>query len=169
MFLWGITVAPDGTVWAVGAVDSLEAPGVVLRLQGGRFVQLPVPRGTEELRGIAAPAAHEAWAVAMNGILRWDGHRWKRSSAPIGSHSSISADAPDDVWAVGTTASGLLVVHWDGKTWTRVPFGGTPSAAHRSSGGGVFVSFSNLDGVLARAPEDVWVGGTVTPERRPMR
>jgi len=115
------------------------------------------------LRGITALAAGEAWAVGASGdpvspdevlIERWDGSAWTAEvvEAP-GSETNellaVDASEPNDVWAVGRTASGFgdrpLVLHHDGSVWTIVAM--PPDVT------GV------LTGVDAVAPNDVWAVG----------
>ena len=115
------------------------------------------------LRAIAALAAGEAWAVGASGdpispdevlLERWDGSAWTAEvvAAP-GSETNellaVDASEPNDVWAVGRTASGFgdrpLVLHYDGSVWDVV--------AMPADVGGV------LTGVEAVAPNDVWAVG----------
>ena len=74
--------------------------------------------------------------------------------------NDVAAISKDDAWAVGEWrgtggAIHTLVMHWDGSSWTQAPApdpvpyaGGTPLNA--------------LNGVVARAPDDVWAGGFQT-------
>lgn len=164
-FLQGVAVSPQGDVWAVGHLDGPPYGAVALHRTSTRFVQVPVPRGTEELRGVVALSATDAWAVGMDGVLHWDGRRWSRAPGASGSLWSISASAPDDVWTVGTGAGGLLVLHWDGKRWRSVPFAPVPAASQSASGGKTYDFFSYLEGVLALGPDDVWTVGTGSDQK----
>jgi hypothetical protein len=128
------------------------------------LVQAADPGETSNaLDGIAVLSAGEAWAVGASGevtspnvvlLERWDGEAWTAEEGPSpGSETNelldVDASEPNDVWAVGRTASGFgdrpLVLHYDGSTWTvdDVP----PDVS------GV------LTGVAAIAPNDVWVVG----------
>lgn len=165
-FLQRIAVSPSGEIWAVGGGDPVKNDvGIILRWTGSRFVGVPVPRGTRELRDVAAPAPGQAWAVGIDRVLHWDGHRWSRSPAPAGSLWAVSAAAADDVWAVGTSRAGLLVIHWDGTAWKRVPFLPIPASGQQPIGGkGVLVTWAFLEGVLALGEDDVWVVGTASDD-----
>src|SRR5207253_9939415 len=59
---------------------------------------------------------------------------------------SLSAAAPNDIWAVGSAASDSLAMHWDGTLWTIVPTRALPLNAP-------------LEGVAARASNDAWAVG----------
>ncbi len=116
------------------------------------------------LLAVAAISASEAWAVGATGldpatptatlVERWDGEAWTAIGAPSpGSERNellaVDASEPNDVWAVGRTASGFgdgpLAIHFDGTAWTEVEL---PSEVT-----GV------LTGVSAISPTDVWVVG----------
>jgi len=113
--------------------------------------------------GVTALSAAEAWAVGASGdplttvevlFERWDGIAWTAEEGPSpGSQANelraVDAAGPNDVWAVGRTASGFgdrpLVLHFDGTEWLDVAL---PSEVT-----GV------LNGVAAIAADDVWVVG----------
>jgi hypothetical protein len=82
-------------------------------------------------------------------IEHWDGTSWSVVSSPsIGSGglNAVSADASNDVWAVGVASNGgVLVEHWDGTSW---------SVVSSSAFNGLEAS-----GVSADASNDVWVVG----------
>ena len=95
---------------------------------------------TGALGGAAATSAGNAWTVgcADTGctrplILRWNGTGWTPVPAPdLGAGynlSSVAAASAGNAWAVGWTGRGYndqtdsrtVILHWDGRTWTRVP------------------------------------------------
>jgi hypothetical protein len=92
----------------------------------------------------------EAWAVGSGVIAHWDGTQWVATSlwqrrAP--DLFSVSASAPDNVWAVGGTraeASHPVVLRWDGNAWNTVavPWAKRSGDAQR---------------VITTGPTDVWV------------
>ena len=89
--------------------------------------------------------------------MHWDGRRWTPVPAPnvSGPVASVSADAPDDVWAVSPDRSNL-VFHWDGRSWDRVV---TPNPDVTNEGGHQVGGTSFRD-VAASSADDVWaVGG----------
>jgi hypothetical protein len=121
--------------------------------------------GSNALHAITVISAGEAWAVGGSGetdaptqvlLERWDGNAWTSEEGPNpGSETNellaVDADAsePNDVWAVGRTASGFgddpLVLRYDGTAWTEQTL---PADV-----GGI------LTGVAAVAPDDVWAVG----------
>src|SRR5438105_2376300 len=70
----------------------------------------------------------------------------------------VTAISHDVAWAVGYSGTGsdvrTLMVHWDGRTWTRV-------ASPRSVDGMPGL----INGVSAASPEDAWAVGAVLTER----
>lgn len=87
-------------------------------------------------------------------IEHWDGQKWTRMPLPqpypAWALNSISASAPNDVWAVGNGFGDddkPLVLHYDGVAWTALP---TPPF------GGLYGEFN---GVAANGPNDVWATG----------
>jgi hypothetical protein len=115
------------------------------------------------LNAVVALAGSEAWAVGGSGdpaspvgvlIERWDGTEWIAEEGPNpGSQTNellaVDASGPNDIWAVGRTASGFgdrpLALHYDGTEWLEV---GLPEEVT-----GVLL------GVAAVAANDVWVVG----------
>jgi len=98
----------------------------------------------DSLSGVSVLSASDAWAVGASGhghtqfspqrtlVLHWNGSRWTQVPSPsprgIGTSpftvlTSVSALSPTDAWAVGCSCSNdtdiTLVLHWNGKTWTR--------------------------------------------------
>lgn len=115
------------------------------------------------LWGVTALSSAEAWAVGGSGdplaptavlIERWDGSAWTAEEGPspgsqLNELRAVDAAEPNDVWAVGRTASGFgdrpLVLRYDGTAWTQV------EVPVEQTG--------TLTGVAAIAPNDVWVVG----------
>ena len=103
--------------------------------------------GRGSLVAVASDSSTDVWAVgsrpgpgsaARNRTLveRWDGTRWTIIPSPNGLFrnsdlTDVTAIAPDDVWAVGSTwdpdpvgqvqelhRSHPLILHWDGTRWS---------------------------------------------------
>jgi hypothetical protein len=141
----------DGTAWTV-----VPSPNPTPRLSGGGPV-------SNELRGIAAVAADDVWAVGQSFdygasktlVLHWDGTTWTPVAAPSpGRYSalrSISAVSGSDIWAVGYQylrgVQVTLVEHWDGTSWKVVT----------SPNDGPYVQ--ELQRVRAVSANDVWAVG----------
>jgi hypothetical protein len=122
-----------------------------------------------ELRGVVALAANNAWAVGSfvtrtsptetvrsTLIEHWTGSAWAQVPSPSpGSLANnlyaVAAVNANDIWAVGNSDDGFnrpsLIVHWDGSAWTQVP---SPNVANSNI----------LYGVTALAANDVWAVGT---------
>jgi hypothetical protein len=120
-----------------------------------------------QLSGVAVVTGTEAWAVGGSGdpaapssvlIELWNGTAWTAEEVEAPGTEinellavDVSESSPNDVWAVGRTASGFgdrpLVLHYDGTQWLpqEIP--------------------SEIDGVLtgvaALSPTNVWVVGYV--------
>jgi hypothetical protein len=118
--------------------------------------------GINELLGVAASAADDAWAVGQYtsaGIprtlaLRWNGHVWRISDTPNRSagQNTLQAVAARgaDAWAVGyyQSSSGVLrtlALHWNGSRWAIIP---TPN---RGSGDNALSDVTMLSGGEALA------------------
>jgi hypothetical protein len=135
---------PGGEVWAVGvtAQDRLATPRpLAYRWDGKRWASLPPAEPETEglLAGLAADGAGGLWAVGVaygaGGEGRplaeyWNGAVWRPVPVPHTAGrgealAGVTALAPDDVWAVGTSSppdgagTRPLVLHWDGTAWTR--------------------------------------------------
>lgn len=64
----------------------------------------------------------------------------------FGGLAGVAAISADDVWAVGSTGSGALILHWDGRKWSPAKL---PSLSPGSS----------LDGVAGTSARNVWAVG----------
>lgn len=122
-----VTMHWDGVAWRVVPVPQLPAAGL--------------------LYGVVAIASNDVWAVGSLGlgwplILHWNGRRWHggygaqlRKAVPRWNYSGsiygtylqdVVALGPRDVWAIGTKefvdVGGVypIVLHWNGRSWTRV-------------------------------------------------
>ncbi len=133
--------------WAVGQWGSPSYPRALILSWNGsswRQAQSPSPggrSGTNELYGVAATSASDAWAVGDSElgkpnspvetlILHWTGHAWRRVPSPhpgpTSSLDAVTAVSGTDAWAVGfyrgnSGAAHTLTEHWNGKRWRQVP------------------------------------------------
>lgn len=119
----------DGSSWTsfVRPVDLLTLHGVA----------------TLAFHGVATLTQNNAWAVGSHfficgvgcnyhrpSIIHWDGIDWTEVPNPVDQTNSdlqsVVALASDDIWAVGNlwpadySSSRMLILHWDGVTWTEV-------------------------------------------------
>jgi hypothetical protein len=175
--LQGADGADPSHVWAVGRVVGTSANpstyrSVILRWNGTAWAQAPHPSFTRNhaLRGVAAPAADDAWAVgtrqvASGGLVtlveRWDGATWRTVASPnpnpggLNELNGVAAvpSAPGTVWAVGSHS-------------TPDPNFGTRKLILRRTGGGwqvlgspTFTPEDHLEAVDATGPGDAWAVG----------
>lgn len=149
-------------------------------------VPMATPSGANEVRltGVAAVSAKDVWAVGSwagagtgDGYAslteHWNGRSWTIVPSPNPGLNrqlhGVAALSPTDVWAVGTYAyshkvgttklalSRTLVLHWDGKAWTRVA---SPHPGPRQYEG------SELSAVAAVSPKSVWAVGSYASLRK---
>lgn len=176
--LEGVVDISPAEAWAVGTVGIGEgSPGQVIEqwdgtqwnvFQGPTFASGDQP----SLKAMTAISADDIWAVGsllsgggelLNYLFEhWDGTAW--TATAIRTNDAFlfgaSADATNDVWAVGfigpeNDTSKTLVMHYDGTNWKKVP---SPS---------VGTGASQLNGVVALAPNDAWAVGFSTPVAPP--
>jgi hypothetical protein len=159
---FGISAAASNDVWGVGFKIGPDNPDFGLQLiehwDGTAWSEVtsPLVEG-DSLRAVAAISANDVWAVGDRSeqgfenalIEHWDGTAWSivpdSSISGVGASTnillSVSADASNDVWAVGTET----LLHFNGTTWTEVP---SP--------------FLHANSVTALSPTNAWAVGTVT-------
>ena len=130
-----------------------------------------------QLTGISADSPTDVWAagsftggtvtapVNQTLIEHYNGTTWSLVTSPdtgatvVNQLSGISADAPTDVWAVGSFTAGTvtapfnqtLIEHYNGTAWSVVtsPNAGTSVA-------------NQLTGAVALSPTDLWTVGSYT-------
>jgi hypothetical protein len=164
-------------VWAVGCSGACVSPGsLILHWNGKKWSKVASPdpgAGLDDLTGVSAVSARDVWAVgyacsvAHCGIgnvyktlvVHWNGKKWSTVASPDPSTVSnllygVTAVSASDVWAAGsatpdvsTKPSTSLVLHWNGRKWSRVH---SPTASGAST---------TLYGVSAASASDVWAVG----------
>ncbi|MFC0439997.1 hypothetical protein [Kutzneria buriramensis] len=152
-FLKGVTVAPDGTVWAVGTVGQALNPegfrltAFVERFTGGGWRSVPVPATnpsfSANLNAVSAASANDVWAVGSVGSQalaeHWNGTAWSIVATPAVSGKSIvlkgvKAVGPNDAWFVGDQSLATISEQSNGTTTAIVP---TPSGSQRGDLSGI--------------------------------
>jgi hypothetical protein len=103
---------------------------------------------------------------AGSSIQRWNGSRWVQAALPPIAHAqttsiwAIDGSSPRDVWAGGATivngAWRVVMLHWDGLLWTRVP-APLPLPVDQSNGD------FRLDSIAVASPTDAWAVGYAFP------
>jgi hypothetical protein len=159
---FGVAGTASNDVWAVGFKIGPDNPDFGLQLiehwNGTAWSEVtsPLVEG-DSLRAVAAISANDVWAVGNRSeqgfenalIEHWDGTAWSivpdSSISGVGASTnillSVSADASNDVWAVGSET----LLHFNGTTWSEVP---SP--------------FMHANSVTALSPSNAWAVGTVT-------
>jgi hypothetical protein len=157
----GVAAAASNDVWAVGVKTGPDNPDFGEQLiehwdgKAWSEVTSPLVEG-DSLRAVAAISANDVWAVGDRSeqgfenalIEHWDGTAWSivpdSSISGVGASTnallSVSADASNDVWAVGTET----LLHFNGTTWREVP----SPLLHANS-------------VTALSPTNAWAVGTI--------
>ena len=145
--LSGVTATSGHDAWAVGQRFNRKGfpQTLITHWNGKAWKTVPSPdpagaSGINVLFGVDASSASNAWAVgytqANSGtrtlILRWNGKAWKAvpspnpgGAAPDNILRAVTVTGTRNAWAVGSAMNGklrrTLLVHWDGKTWQRIP------------------------------------------------
>jgi hypothetical protein len=176
--LGGVADISPTEAWAVGGVNlGLGNSGQVIEhWDGTAWSVFPGPTfgasDVPDLKAMTAISANDIWAVGsllsdeeriLNFLFEhWDGTAWSATNIETNDAFlfGVSADATNDVWAVGfigpeNDSSRTLVLRYDGTSWKAVPSPSVGSGA------------SELNGVVALAPNDVWAVGFSTPVAPP--
>jgi len=172
-YLDGVVDISPTEAWAAGIVGiGTATPNQVIeRWNGTAWSVFPGPSfasGDEPaIYGMTATSGTDIWAVGSlltsEQLLaalfeHWDGTAWTATVGPFhGFFRGVSADAPNDIWAVGYSGLNFVTFseHYDGASWTLVR---TPDVG---SGPNV------LNGVVALAPDNVWAVGYSTASQKP--
>jgi hypothetical protein len=167
-----VAIAPDD-VWAAGSTNYI-GQGLIEHWDGTKWSRTILDDAIF-LRGITAISQDDIWVVGQLShdaegdytyAAHFDGSSWTKVStpSPLNQHdidqnwlTSVTALAPNDVWAVGVTRDpdyGILdrtlVEHWDGVKWKVVssPVQGTNVN-------------NDFWGVVALAPDNIWAVGSI--------
>jgi hypothetical protein len=147
--LFGVAALPDGRAWAVGvALDGSFAAHAIIESWDGKAWRLdPVPALHSQrdiLYSVTAVDARDVWAAGLEQnadgtfqtlIEHFDGTAWQKVDTPNpGAYGdqlyAVSADGPDDVYAVGQRndrgSDTPLVLHFDGRRWKVAHVPATP-------------------------------------------
>lgn len=163
--LSGVAVVSADDVWAVGNRNTFDQT-LIEHWNGTRWsvVASPSPGSGDDLRGVTALSASNAWAVGYTStsssiqtlVEHWNGTRWQVVTTPPivtnPTFSAVAATSADEVWAVGSSSNSTylfltLTERWSGSHGSIVP---SPSP-------GSFAT--QLLGVAAVSAHDVWAVG----------
>jgi hypothetical protein len=163
-----VTVAPHSSdAWAIGSqTNSKEvASPLLLERVNGHWSRVAVkyPGTFPQPQGIAAGSPKSVWIVGSASgkkggagmILRSTGGAFKSAlKLPVGSNvTSIAASSATNAWAIGSTLTGALAIHWNGHKWKSMKL-------PKVSG-----SVIDPDAVSTSGPDNAWflsVGESVT-------
>ena len=141
--LGAVAATSSADAWAVGASFTASAvKTLTLHWNGTKWAQVSSPnRSTDdELFGVRGTSSTDTWAVGVSVIggvdqtlaMHWNGTKWTRVTTPDPGGDpggpAVSNDligvagiSASDTWAVGSSGTETLILHWDGSAWTRVP------------------------------------------------
>jgi hypothetical protein len=174
--LFAVSAVSASDAWAVGIGGQPEfgSHTVAMHWDGADWTRVssPSPGRFAGLNAVSAVTASDVWAagwverfpegatVIRPMVLHWDGRAWSRIDLPVGDPSlegvvltGVSADAPNDAWAVGysfespAVPRAAVALHWDGKDWRSVA---VPLAG----------SYDVLQGVWANSVNNAWAVGS---------
>ena len=185
-FLQGVSVDSTTDGWAVGEFmnSATVISPLVEHWNGTQWLQATAPTisGSQSaLQGVKALSPTNAWAVGVSGsgdgeisidqqplIEHWNGTAWSVAGAPAlpagetGTLSAIGGSGPTDLWAVGTVVPpggsviDSLVEHYNGTSWTVVPF-----SIQSACSTDLVDCFFSAGGVSASSPTDAWIVGNI--------
>jgi hypothetical protein len=176
-------VAPSATqLWAFGQPSSSRAPGYFAHWNGRTWTHGSFPfNGT----AAAARSAGDVWVggggdgIGHLGIEHWNGRRWQATRLPnLGLPASdllwanvngIADVGTRNVWADISTGNdtsarppGTIILHWNGKAWSRVafPYVGSAFSPVASDGhGGIWLATTSGAGDNTTVWFDHYAGG----------
>ena len=131
--LHAVAVVAANDVWAVG--EQAAGAALILHWNGTQWTDVPNP-GPRELYAVAASGPNDVWAAGYNPyggpahLLHWNGTIWSTVDVEALSEvwmRSLAVHNAADIWAFGAVGGSTAVptvAHWDGSTWTAVPFPG---------------------------------------------
>lgn len=167
--LYSVSGTSADDVWAVGSTHDNTAPSktLIVHWDGTQWSVVPSPSPDtqlNELLGVAAISANDAWAVGWRGgthdetpletlILHWNGSSWSQvptPNVPGGANqlAAVTAISPTEVWAVGSAGGTPLALRWNGSAWNVVYVKPNP---------GLFAE--KLTGIAGVAGNDLWAVG----------
>ncbi len=176
--LSGVSVVSSSNAWAVGTyynTNTSASDTLILHWNGTKWSQKPSPSPSpyNYLYGVSAVSSSNAWAVGSDStggpgipgsvahtlVLHWNGTKWSMAKSPNPSSTSnalrgVSADSSSDAWAVGgytndaSQVPDTLILHWNGRTWSKI---GSPNPGS---------SDNYLSGVSALSSSDAWAVGS---------
>jgi hypothetical protein len=163
-YLDGIDAISANDIWAVGGqAGSPTRPSYTLHYNGSSWTEVSAPsigifrNAFYDVDGINA---NDVWAVGHYGntigdfhamAQHWNGSAWTNFtlpanvSGPIGELYNVSMIAANDVWALGSTITGdMLMIHYNGTSWSQVSTTGATGGAFAPRPGELFAVGSRI-------------------------
>jgi hypothetical protein len=146
MIAWSRYVLCAAVTVATLAVASAQVAGAGPR-HSCAVVATPDADKVDDLVAVSADAANDVWAVGVSSgnrgpfplVERWDSSKFSvvyptcGTACPFfGSAYGVAAVSPSNVWIAGATccsATGTMVLHWDGTKLTMIPSPNVPSSS----------------------------------------
>jgi hypothetical protein len=166
-FLTGVAATSPTDAWAVGSVG---AQTLAEHWNGHTWSRWASPNlsgpGTgswsSAFNSVTVISANNAWAVgsittpSVPGrtlTAFWNGRHWRLvpspNPVPGSALQSVTASWTHNIWAVGITDTGALIMHWNGVRWKVMPASMMPHVNN----------FYRLYGVAAVARDNIWAAG----------
>jgi hypothetical protein len=178
--LLALTAVSPSDIWAIGWQGTNSYTDTIPLVEhfdgtAWHLVTAPVPGGSGTSAypaAISGTGPDDVWmagTVSPNGdggigtgstsfVEHWNGTAWSLATTSLPpdaiGRNSLYAASPTDVWAAQTTGQGIgtSFVHFNGHSWTTVPFPGPQEY-------GVRYTYYAISG---SGPDDVWAVGTET-------
>jgi hypothetical protein len=117
--------------WATGewSGDAGDEHGLLLHWNGTSWKAQKLRPPVADWVSVSATSSDDVWLAGYSDdasvMLHWNGVKWLQYDLPKqlrpSSVGALSADSPDDAWALGFVVkdgqSTRLVGHWDGSSW----------------------------------------------------
>ena len=157
-FLNSIDAISGTDIWAVGGqAGSPIRPPYTIHFDGSNWTEFPASNpGTfrNYFSAVDGIASNDVWAVGYQSnaygdfhamAQHWNGSIWTNVSipasisSPLGELTSVTMIASNNVWALGSTITGvMLMMHWDGNSWSQISSAGAAGGTVISRGVDVF-------------------------------
>ena len=200
-FLFSIDAIAPNDIWAVGGqAGSPTDPAYAIHYNGSGWTEFPVPSPgiyRDWFNAVDGIASNDVWAVGRQSnsygdfhamAQHWNGTSWTNTTIPssvldpLGELESVTMIASNNVWAMGSTVTGgILMIHWDGTSWSAVPTAGSAGGEIIARGTDIFsvgdrisqwngnswtvidplnqLSYPSLVSATGYSNGDIWVAG----------
>jgi hypothetical protein len=157
-FLNSIDAIASNDIWAVGGqAGSPIRPAYTLHYNGSNWTEFPAASPgllRNYFNNVDGISSSDVWAVGYYGdaygdfhamAQHWNGTAWTNYPLPSavvipqGELGSVTMISSSDVWALGSTLTGgILLIHWNGSSWSEVSTAGSAGGVIISRGTDIF-------------------------------